>query len=290
MDRRIILILLLLLTKYGFSQEINPVGYFLKDSVKVGEPLPYSLSVRYDKKLDIIFPDSLFDFSPFELDERDYFITQSDSLQSFDSAIYYFSTFEIDTIQYLTLPVFIINEFDSTILFTEKDSVILDHVVVTMPDSVAMLVNTNYQYLPRAFNYPYFTAGAILLVILAIVVYLFFGKTIRKAIRVYWINKQHKRFIKSYEAKISSEVIEVEVTLALWKKYLEKLISKPYTKYTSKEIVKLAKNQELANRLNIIDRYIYGGESSTHLKESFEYLMTYAIDCYVGKKESIKNG
>lgn len=273
-----------------FAQEITPVGRFLKDSVKIGEPLPYSLSIRYDKNLDIAFPDSLYDFSPFELDNRDYFITRSDSVQSLDSAIYYFSTFEVDTIQYLTLPVFIIHEYDSTILYTQKDSIVLDQVVVSLPDSVAMLVNTNYQNIPLAFNYPYFTLGAILLVILVIAIYLVFGKSIKKSIRIFWILKKHKRFLKVFDEKIESDHIEIEPSLYYWKRYLEKLLSKPYTKLTSKEILAQSNAKELKDHLNVIDRNIYGGVQSTHTKEAFEFLKEYAIECYNIKREMIKNG
>ncbi|MEN8248385.1 MAG: hypothetical protein ABFS32_05600 [Bacteroidota bacterium] len=290
MDKKFLIILAWLFSIPVFAQEIIPKGYFLKDSVKIGEPLPFSLSVRYNKNLDIAFPDSLYDFSPFELDKRNYFFTRSDSVESFDSAVYYFSTFEIDTVQSLTLPVFIINEFDSTIFYTEKDSIILDQVVVAMPDSVAMLVNTNYQDLPLAFNYPYFTAGTVIIIIIIIVIYIVFGKGIRKAIRIYWMNKRHSRFIKLFEEKTTTGSIEVEATLAFWKKYLEKLLVKPYTKFTSKEIVIRDNDPELASNLNIIDRNIYGGLQSSHTIEAFDYLKNYAIDCYIRKKEAIKNG
>ena len=145
MDKRILSIIFWVLALPLFGQEVIPRGYFHKDSVKIGEALPYSLWVRYPKTHDVAFPDSLFDFSPFELEKRDYFTTKSDSLASLDSVVYYFTTFEIDTVQYLTLPVYLINEYDSTTLYTATDSIILDHVVTVLPDSVSVLINTDYQ-------------------------------------------------------------------------------------------------------------------------------------------------
>lgn len=85
------------------GQELKPIGFFLKDSVKIGESVPYSLSYKDRKNRPVIFPDSLFNFSPFELLKKEYFDTQSDDINSIDSAVYYLATFEIDTVQSLSI-------------------------------------------------------------------------------------------------------------------------------------------------------------------------------------------
>ena len=266
-----------------------PHGYFHKDSVKIGEELPYSLSIKYPKNNDVAFPDSLFDFSPFELEKREYFTTKSDSLASLDSVVYYFTTFEIDTVQYLALPVFLINEFDSTTLHTAKDSIILDQVVTILPDSVAVLVNTDYQKVPQAFNYPYFTIGVIIVLLVALMIFIFFGKRIKKTVRVYWLTKRHKQFIISFNNLLADQPIEVERTLSAWKKYLEKLLAQPYTKLTSKEIVSLSKLPEFADHLKIIDRHIYGGSKSNDTKSAFEYLLNFSVQQFNIRTKEIKN-
>jgi hypothetical protein len=267
-----------------------PHGYFHKDSVKIGEELPYSLSIKYPKNNDVAFPDSLFDFSPFELEKREYFTTKSDSLVSLDSVVYYFTTFEIDTVQYLALPVFLINEFDSTTLHTATDSIILDQVVTVLPDSVAVLVNTDYQKVPQAFNYPYFTIGVIIVLLVALMIFIFFGKRIRKTVRVYWLTKRHKQFINSFNNLLADQPIEVERTLSAWKKYLEKLLTQPYTKLTSIEIVSLSKLPEIADHLKIIDRHIYGGSKSNDTKSAFEYLLNFSVQQFNIRTKEIKNG
>jgi len=273
-----------------FGQEIVPHGYFHKDSVKIGEALPYSLWVRYPKNNDVAFPDSLFDFSPFELEKRHYFTTKSDSLISLDSVVYYFTTFEIDTVQYLTLPVFLINEYDSTTLYAPTDSIILNQVVTILPDSVAVLVNTDYQKVPLAFNYPYFTIGVIVLLLVALIIFIVFGKRIRKTIRIYWLTKRHKQFIKSFNNLLADQPIEVERTLSAWKKYLEKLLSQPFTKLTSKEIISLSQQPEIADHLKIIDRHIYSGSKSTDTKSAFEYLMYFSVEQFNNRTKEIQNG
>lgn len=290
MDKRILSLLFWVLALPLYGQEVIPHGHFHKDSVKIGESLPYSLWVRYPKNNDLAFPDSLFDFSPFELEKRDYFNTKSDSLVSLDSVVYYFTTFEIDTVQYLTLPVYLINEYDSTTLYTSTDSVILEHVVSVLPDSVAVLVNTDYQKVPLAFNYPYFTIGVIIFLLVALTIFLVFGKRIRQTIRVYWLTKRHKQFVSSLDDLLADQPIEVERTLSAWKKYLEKLLSQPYTKLTSKEIVALGQQPEIASHLKIIDAHIYGGNKSTDIKSAFEFLLILAVDQFNNRIKEIKNG
>ena len=290
MGKRLLIILFWCAALPIFGQGIIPQGYFHKDSVMIGEALPYSLWVKYPKNKDVAFPDSLFDFSPFELDKRDYFTTKSDSLQSLDSVVYYFTTFEIDTVQYLTLPVFLINEYDSTILYTVRDSIILDQVVITLPDSIAVLVNTDFQKVPLAFNYPYFTIGVVLFLLLATIIFFVFGKRIRQTFRTYRLTRRHRRFEISFNNLLADQPIEVERTLSAWKKYLEKLLSQPYTKLTSKEIVELCKQEKITEHLKIIDRHIYGDSKNTNTKPAFEFLLTFTVEQFNSQLKKIKNG
>jgi hypothetical protein len=289
-DRKILSILLFLISISGIAQDIIPMGMFHKDSVKIGEELPYSLWVRYPKDKDVVFPDSLFDFSPFELDKREYFTTKSDSLESLDSVVYYLSTFEIDTVQSIVLPIFIINEFDSTTFYTSLDSIILNQVVVDMPDSVAVLVNTAYQKVPLAFNYPYFTVGLVGLILVAIIGFFAFGKRIRRWFRIFWLTRRHKKFINSFQTILNKQPIRVEDTFSSWKKYLEKLEAQPITKLTSKELILLFDSSSLSDQLQIIDRNIYANDKSSDIGDAFDILMQFTIEQFHQKVKDIKNG
>lgn len=290
MDKILLTLILFLNSLVLFGQNIQPQGYFHKDSVKIGEELPYSLWLRYAKDLDVAFPDSLFDFSPFELDKRTYFTTRTDSLESLDSVVYYFSTFEIDTVQYLSLPVFVINEYDSSRFSTTLDSIILDQVVIAIPDSIVVLVNTSFHKVPLAFNYPYFTAALIVLLLVLILTYVFFGKRIRLGIIIYWLKKRHNKFVKLFEEKIIQKPIRVEKTMSFWKSYLEKLLKKPYTKLTSKEITDITENSLLSKNLSLIDRNIYAGDHGTSTEDAFRYLLAHALEEYKNKVKEVKNG
>lgn len=277
------------------AQETKPIGYFLKDSVKIGEPVPYVFSYRDRKNRTVIFPDSLYNFAPFELISKEYFNTRSDTTNSIDSAVYFLSTFEIDTVQRLSLPVFLIIGSDSIPNFSLTDSIILDQVVTQMPDSVAMEENSYYRPVSLEFNYPYAIIGLIILGIVAIIVLAVWGKEIRKRIRLYRLRKGFDKFKSEFDVRIEALAQDttkqnIERILAYWKRYMETLEGLPFTKLTTKEIVLLMQSSSLDETLKSIDKNIYSKAVVSALQNDFEFLKDYSQDRYNHITEVIKNG
>ncbi len=272
------------------AQKIAPKGVFLADSIQIGEPVLYALSLTYPKELEVVFPDSLHPYFPFELIKKQYFPTQSDSVFSKDSALYQLTTFEIDTVQRLTLPVYIINEYDSTILYSTADSIVIKQVVTTLPDSVVMKINTSYVEVPLAFNYPYWLAGSVILLIVLVVGWLIFGKSIINQFKLYRLKKRHQNFLQQYKQLLTTHYSEPEPILTLWKKYLEKLTRQPYTTFTTKEITALLTQQEIETALHAIDRNIYGPKDESLLKDAYATLEQQAVSTYTNQVNKVKHG
>lgn len=288
------LILFFGLMTFVAAQDIKPTGYFLKDSVKIGELVPYSLSYKDKKNRPVIFPDSLYDFSPFELLDKSYFDTHSDSINSIDSAVYYLATFEIDTVQSLSLPVFVFTGNDSIPIFSEKDSIILNQVVTQMPDSVNLSETRAFQPVSRQFNYPYWIIALILLSVIALVVAIIWGKEIAKRIKLYRLMKKLEKFKVEFDQEIENissetEKTKIESLLKFWKSYMESLEQIPYTKLTTKEINQIQNNSSLEETLKSIDRNIYSTLAVTALQNDFEFLKDYSVDRYNHVTEVIKN-
>lgn len=291
MPRKLFLLLYLsLLSSFIQAQSIKAKGSFVKDSIQIGEPLAYALSIEYPKQMEVVFPDSLYNFAPFELTQRRYFPTRSDSINSVDSAIYYLSTFEIDTVQYLKLPVFIVNEYDSTTLWTGVDSVILKQVVTAIPDSVAMKTNTEYVEVPFAFNYPYFTIGIGAVVLALVIGWILFGKSLRKKIKKYTLRKRHNKFVVEFDALTNNSFKDCEAILKLWKGYMESVSEHPYKKLTTKELIDILKDKTVEDALKNIDRNIYGPKDETLLAGSYEQIRETAVYSYHRKLEEVSNG
>lgn len=301
MNTRVLVVLMigfLGVTSIVHAQELKITSGFLKDSIKIGEPTGYYLTAKYPSNLTVLFPDSTFDFSPFEYDSKKYFPTVTNNSESFDSAVYFLTTFEIDSILYLTLPVFQVNQQDCTVVKSPMASIQLKQLVRDVPDSVSaeqlpLKTNTDYQPVFLQFNYPIAILIAVILVVIILVVVLVFGKRIRRYFQVQRLQKNHKLFLAQYTQYLNSigntyETQAVETLLFSWKKYLEKLESIPFTKLTTKETVRIIKDDSVGNNLSAVDRAIYGNHIVK--MEILEGLLEYANVRFNTKLDSITHG
>lgn len=281
------------------AQELKPQGYFSADTLKIGEPVTYTLSFRYPKNLEVVFPGEDDSFAPFEYLDRTFAPTSSDSVYSYDSVAYELTTFELDSIQRLALPVYVVNtnregEADSTVIYAALDSVMLDRVIKEMPDSVDLKVNQAYRDVPLAFNYPYLLVGIAAFLFLAALVYILFGKKIRKQWQLRQLRKGQKAFQENFGKSLESlrkspNRRRSEDTLIVWKQYMERLDRLPYTKLTTKEIMKLKGGNAVQQDLRAIDRSIYGKSSNGELIRHFEHLEKHTNQRFTQKIEEIKN-
>lgn len=266
------------------AQAVTVTSGFLKDSIKIGESTGFYLTAKYPSNLTVIFPDSTFDFAPFEYEWKKYFPTVTTNAESFDSTVYFFSTFEIDSILFLRLPVYQINRQDCTIVNSPLSSIVLTQLVADVPDSVnaeqlPLKENTAYQPVLIQFNYPILiiVLGALLIAI--IVVIFVFGKKIRRHFKIRRLQKNHRLFIEKYSQYLNMigkkyDRNEVETLLFVWKKYLEKLEAVPYTKMTTKETLTVIGEEGVEQNLNAVDRAIYGNHSLA--MDTLEGLLEYA--------------
>ena len=277
------------------AQNIEPMGIFIQSETKIGEEVSYTLSVSYNKNLNVLFPDSTYNFGTFDYNSREYFTTKSDSSLSFDSVVYYLSTFEIDTVQYLQLPVFILNEEDSVAIYSSIDSISLVHVVTEMPENPELKANTDLVSINKQFNYPYFLIALGVLTFVVFLVALFFGKQLARAWKVYQMNRIHEKFIKRFfnlmrDVSSNNSSKTPEHVLAVWKIYMERLEKKPISKLTTKEILVIHSNAMLKENLRMVDRSIYGNEKGIDLFASFDNLMKFSVEIYGQKITEIKKG
>ncbi|MBK5277402.1 MAG: hypothetical protein JJE09_00920 [Bacteroidia bacterium] len=292
-------IVILLISSVAFGQDIKVRGSFMADSVKIGEQIPFSLTASYPKNLTVIFPDSTYSVSPFEFQKKKFFTTQTTDGLSYDSVVYLLATFEIDSVQQLKLPVYVVNKIDCTAVFSNLDDVILNQLVRNIPDSVAaqdlpLKTNTNYLNVKWLFNYPVALIISGGLLVLAIVGFLIFGKRVRKYFLLRKLNRNHQNFITKFSETISGlhsefSTIKVEAALVLWKNYMENLVQTPFSKLTSKEIIRLDQNEQLGSALHSIDRAVYGGINSSS-EQSLESLRLYCEQQFRIKLEETKNG
>ncbi len=277
---------------HSYSQEIKPEGRFLQDSVKIGEQIVYTLSFRHTNQ-EVIFPDSNYNYYPFTFVNKAYFTTRSIGNYAIDSAVYYLTTFEIDPEQPLGLPVFVLTNGDSTAIFANRDTVYFQEMVKAIPDSIALKDSSFYRDVPTAINYPYFLIAGGLLLLVAAIIIIFFGKQIKRRWKRYKLKKEHKQFVE----KVNGILVHMNgnpgdqagLVLTEWKKYLEMLEKKPFTKLTTKEIAKMNPDERLENALKSLDRSLYGKINDDHIKDWLYYLLDYSYERYKIKMEEVKH-
>jgi len=267
-------------------------GSFSKEGLKIGKHIPFKVVFVHNYNKEVIFADSTYNFAPFEWVKTDAFPTKTDSKGiSTDSAIYWLRTFKLDTIQTLKLPVFVINQKtgDTLKYFTEVSTKQTEFVLskadlqnMLEKDSVTFYQNTTFLEIPRFTNYPLYGLIVIILLVLAILSFVFFGESIRRGYRLKRLQRQHEKFIQEYASQLRQ--IEnpqaTDHTLGMWKSYIEKLKNEPFTTYTSSEISRLTKNESLGENLKVIDRAIYGGQIDNNTELALQNLKNYAINVF----------
>jgi hypothetical protein len=296
--RRVFFILFLFTTLCVTAQEVKVHARFTEDSVRIGAPLHYTLVAEYPSSYQVLFPDSTFNFAPFEFQSKKFIPTKTLNNLSYDSVIYTLVSFEIDSLQLLSLPVFQVQKRDSLVYLADGDTVFFSAQVEAMPDSLAinqlpLKTNTAYNKVSWILNYPVLLIIAGVLILAAIIVWIIFGKRIRKHFALKRLFKKHGAFISEFDHIVENlnqtfhpDVAEKSMTL--WKKYMEELSAKPYTKYTSKEIRELEKG-ELTLALQAVDRMIYARLQPESLS-AFEQLKAFTINRFNQKLQEVKHG
>ncbi|WP_017731813.1 hypothetical protein [Nafulsella turpanensis] len=279
----------------GFAQEIELRGQFSDQSLKVGQPVMYTFTVRYPRHLNVLLPDSTFNFAPFEIVDKTYYPTVSDSLYSTDSVIYTLATFELDSVQLLRMPAYVIQGGDSSVVFSSPDTVFVEEMISVLTDSATFVEHIAYTDVEYEFNYPYAIAGTLAGLLILVMLGFVFGKPLQRRYRIYKLRKGYRKYEKAYQEALAAyeaknEHVQPEGLLNIWKSYMEQLESIPYTRLTTKEIAALQRHeQQLSDVLRIIDRGIYGRLSDNRFSASFRELQKVARESFESKVKEVQH-
>jgi hypothetical protein len=280
------------------AQEVKVNGGFLSDSLKIGEKTAFFLAAHYPSSETVVFPDSTFRYFPFEWNDKKYFPTISKNGTSIDSAVYYLSSFEVDRVQYLNLPVYIVQPKDCTAIQSLRDSVLIVQQVATIPDSIPvdklpLKMNTAFETVPYQFNFWILIFVVAGLIIAAVLVWVIYGKKIRRYFITRRLKRKHFQFQTSYNAIVEQLTREfsppkTESALSTWKKYMEQLESRPFTSLTTRETLQVIPDESLATNLSKIDSAVYG--NNTTVMDSLQHLRSFADERFAKKLNEVNHG
>ena len=267
----------------------KPVGRFQTDSIEIGRPIDYTLSYRHSPSAEVFFPDTTYNFYPFEIVRRNIFPTSTTNNVSTDSVVYTLITFDITKSQKLGLPIYLLSKRDCTAVYALADSVFLKEMLKTSLDSLQLKTDTKLLPLSQQVNYPKILTYLLGLLGIVLVIYAFFGRFIRKQYTLFLFGRRHKDFQTNYKKFTRSTLDDVTIgkALVLWKKHLEWLEKRPYTSYTTKEIVSRLPSERLEEALREVDSAIYGGILSTQMPLAMSILLEKATELYKKRREEL---
>jgi hypothetical protein len=286
-------VLMVLPGSEGFCQKIRPRGVFLTDSIEVGRPVYFSLSVRHNPETEIFFPDSLFNFSPFELVSQNIFVSNTDERGSLDSAVYHLVTFDVAEVQKLRLPVYVFGKKDCTAVYTPIDSVFLIKSNILKTESAALLLaETNLLPLSSQFNFSILLGSLALFIGVVGSIYWVFGQDIYKQWQLIKLQRRHLEYLRSFNrlmrnAREKNNIKDAEKAIIVWKNYLERLEKKPFATYTTREIIDNMPDDALADALKNMDSIVYGQGKSRNMEVYLEVLKTGATRIYRNRRRFI---
>jgi len=272
----------------------QPVGQFIDDTIEVGRPFRYALTVKHRASQDVFYPDTARHFAPFLVQSVAIFPTKTVNKISLDSAVYTLVSFEVSRARVLQVPVYMANGADCTALLSSPDTVFLrSRVLATArPDTLQLAANAVLTPLPQEFNYAYLTVAVGLMGVVAAAIYILFGSLLRQRWQRFLLTRDHTRFLRMYNQltrNLGPESTGDTTNQAIvnWKKYLELLEKKPYTSLTSSEIADRIGDDRLTDALRETDRMIYGGSFTDQSPLALRVLRDVAVTAYQRRREAI---
>ena len=282
----------LLLYGGAAAQTLLPVpqGRFLKPTVLVGEPIDYELRYEHAPDLEVVFPDSLARFAPFEYAGKTFFPTRTRRGVSLDRAIYHLRTFRLDSVQTLALPVAVLQGPDTLRIGPPPSRVRLRRTAAPVPFGTtaplpALRQNLVLVPVEPLFNYPYWIAGALAVLLLLAGAVALFRRRLLRRYQTYKRRKNHGYFLAQFARhverfELSRSATNVERAVVLWKNYLASLENSGLNSYTTREIVAYFENDnDVRKALNATDKVIYGNvqtEEAEEVDRAFQRLRGFA--------------
>ncbi|NMM48605.1 hypothetical protein [Marinigracilibium pacificum] len=264
-----------LTTSSILAQDITYEAYFRSDSVKAGMPLEYVLNVQYPKEIDVLLPDTTFNFGDFLLTGRKFAPTYSDSIFSYDSVVYELTSFSIEKIQTLSLPIKYYTESDSGELNTNTDTLYFVEYIPVVSDTLQVKENTAFQPLEKLINYPILTLVVIFVIVVIIILIIVLARPLKIALKKWRLKRKYNRIRNSFEKQEVNNRHDASKKLALWKRLLEVPTDIPVPALTTDEIIKFSDTSQIETELRSIDRYIYSNKNdNSDLMVAYDKLLS----------------
>ncbi len=270
------------------GQSNLPSGVFLSDSIRIGQTVSFAFSYRHPPQATVFFPDTSYNFAPFELVGQQIFPTVTNEQGSLDSVIYLLRTFVVKPQLSLSLPVYLAAEADSSLFVSAADTVRVMELIRDGAVSKSTLKN-DFLLVPadKPINYWKYLQTGLLSALVFIGIYVFLGNFIYRQYRLLLHYKRHRDFSNAFKRYVKDldTAQNINQALILWKTYLQELENTPFTTLTTKEIIEAIPNERLGEALRTMDKHIYGDVQSNQMIFAMRKLLDVAGERYAANRK-----
>lgn len=275
--------------------EIDVNAYVNKDSIVLGEPFMYTISITYPPKYEIALPDSQDIPKPLEWIGKTYFNTVCKDSLCKDSIQYFLRTFNTDSILIPNIPVYIFsgNRHDTLFIHPALKELIIKKLRRANGE-FNWHEDATYMELTPSINYWYYGAIAFVILIIAVIMLVLVGPIILRRIKLFNMGLNHQRYVKDFDDQIQEfnehkRATDLEKCITIWKSYLTRLESKPYTTLTTTELKDMQDMEDVITPLRNLDRFLYGGLRQNETMESLNALRRFSNRRFLKKKKELRD-
>ena len=173
------------------------------------------------------------------------------------------------------------------------DSVFLINQVKNLSDKV--INNTSHSIISYIFNTNKYILSAVLFLIVILILFLIFRKKIITYLKIKRLNKDlnnYSNLLKDSLNKYSNgkDKKDLELSLLIWKRYMEKNSIFSFTSSTTLKINNYLKDKKTENILDEIDMILYSKNTLIFDIKNFNLLDRKAKDLYLNMKKKLKDG
>lgn len=258
----------------------------------LGERIGYVLKAAYPSQLNVLFPDSTYQYGSMEFLDKQIFTSYTQDSTTLDSAVYYLSNFSLEPIKQYRLPVFEVLRYDSISHYPTDAALHLKLTIDEMPEDLVFKETDRYQPIAKDFNYIYLIIGLVTLFVLALVLFLVFGKRISRNWRVYQEKRRQRRFIDQWNRIKKSFIAQptldnADELLGLWKARMENLTGKPFKEWTATETAEYLEKPEVLTDFRRIELIIYAARPAEDVEQACDHLEAISTSTYHQKIKSL---
>jgi hypothetical protein len=275
--------------------EIEVKAYLNKNSIVLGEPFTYTISITYPPKYEIALPDSQDIPSPLEWIGKTYFNTVCKDSLCKDSIQYFLRTFHSDSVLIPNIPVYIFssNRQDTLFIHPALKEIIIKKIGKASGE-FKWQEDAGYMELEPSINYWYYGLLALAVLIAAVVLLFTLGPMVLRRIKLFNLGLNHQRYIKDFDEHIQAftqnkKATDLEKCITTWKSYLTRLEAKPYTTLTTTELKDMQDMEDVITPLRNLDRFLYGGLRQNETMESLNALRRFSNKRFLKKKKEVRD-